>query len=379
MRRMLPVLLAVQGMLPASLLPVIVSAARGSLGFTAGQAAALGATVIFSAALGALAIALAGVPARWKPRAVPCLTVLCALDLASIALTGFAPLLAIRGVHGLIGGVLTGIGYAAIGRATVPDRSFGALLTMQFVIGGAGLATLPGAIAAEGAWLLFAVLAAAALAVLALVPVMPAFAIADGSEPGERRRRLRVAPLPRGRIRWGMAALFAIQAGHTAGAAFILDFGGSRGFAPGLVQAVTGGAAMAGALGAAAAATAGLRFGRRGPVVWAGVAGAASAAMLFSTAPVVYAAAAVIGSIAWAWSIPFVLGGCAASATAPGDAVWLSFVAKLGLAVGPALAGLVVADLRFDRTIILSCLLGIAGTLLFLRLERRAPAPMPIG
>lgn len=371
MRHIIFVLLAVVGMLPASLLPVMVTTARHGLGFTIAQSASFGATAIVCAAIGALTIAMLGVPKRWEVMAALALVAIGLLDLASMTVTDVTALLAIRAVHGFAGGMLTGIGYAGIGQAAAPDRFFGVLLAVQFLVGGAGIALLPGLIIAHGAWSLFAVLATMEALVLALVPIVPDTQMAPAGErpPGHQ--------LPRRGVLWGLIALLFIQAGHTAAGAFMLELGNGQGIAMPTVQSIVGLSAMAGVIGAVGAALLGIRWGRRGPVLLAGAAGVTAGALLLVPSPVTFAAGAFTGSIAWAWSIPFVLGGCAAFDPDKRVAVWLSFVAKLGLAIGPLLGALVVVGKDFAPAIILSCALGLAGTLIFVAVDRIMPAPAP--
>ena len=364
------VVLAVIGMLPSSLLPVMVTAAHGRLGFTIAQSASLGSAAILWTAIGALAIALIGVPARWKVGVAAALVTLCLLDLASMTVTVFAPLLAMRALHGFVGGLVTGVGYAAIGRAQAPDRLFGVLLALQFLLAGTAIAILPGLIATNGVWVLFAALAGAAGLTLCLVPVMPDVAVAATRPPTvfiERR--------PRAPLLWGLAALLLIEAGHTAGSAFMLDIARSHGMRLTTAQVIVGAGGMAGLIGATGAAILGARRGRTVPLVCAGVAGTGAAVLLLQASPIAFAAGASVGSIAWAWSIPLVLGGCVAIDPEGGGAIWLSFVAKLGLALGPMLGALVVSEDQFGPAILLSIGLGLAGLLLFLRLDRGGAAP----
>ena len=58
-------------------------------------------------------------------------------------LTSASVLIGTRFVHGCIGGMLVGIGFAVMSRTTEVDRTFGYLLTIQFGLGGLGLIYLP--------------------------------------------------------------------------------------------------------------------------------------------------------------------------------------------------------------------------------------------
>jgi predicted MFS family arabinose efflux permease len=373
MRNALFAAFAAAGMLPASLLPVFVSVARNGLGFSTEQAAALGGAGIFGAALGALLIALHGVRSDWRRTALVVLAVMLALDLASMGASTFLPLLTIRMLHGMAGGMLTGMAYAAIGRSPDPDRLFGVLLVLQFLLGGVGIALLPSAILSYGTWLLFAVLAGVALLMLLLLPFAPA--AASTSPTAEAAGRW---SMPRGRLLRALAALFLCEAGHTAASAFMLELGRDTGLDMPTAQLIVGTAAMSGLAGGIAATVIGTRFGRTVPILYATAAGIVASALVVSGWPSGFGIGAYLGSLAWAWSIPYVLGLCATIDPERRGALWSSFVAKLGLAAGPSLGAWAMVGEAYWPAILLSCLMSVGGAILCW-LERPSGKPgMPL-
>ena len=52
------------------------------------------------------------------------------------------PLIALRLLHGISGGLLVGLTYGLIARIAAPERTFGILLAVQFGLGGLGVALL---------------------------------------------------------------------------------------------------------------------------------------------------------------------------------------------------------------------------------------------
>ena len=80
---------------------------------------------------------------NWRSAAVVLLFGLMAVDFASMMLTSANALIGTRFIHGCVGGMLVGIGFAVISRTTEVDRTFGYLLTIQFGLGGLGIMYLP--------------------------------------------------------------------------------------------------------------------------------------------------------------------------------------------------------------------------------------------
>lgn len=347
------------GMLPATLLAVVVTVAKRGLGFTTAQAAALGSADLYGAALGTLVTALIGVPARWRGMTALAFLILALIDLASLSVQTVAPLLTLRFVRGLAGGLIMGAGYAAIGRSATPDRLFGLLLTVQFLIGGLGIALLPGLVLTQGPWLLFVLLGGEALLMIALLPLLSGL---DELRGGPRRRYV----LPRGRLLLALIALFLFEASHTSGSAFVLELTRTMGFGLGVVQLIGGLAALGGLAGALTAASTGTRWGRLKPIVIATAVGIASSPFVFFGSTFLFGLGALISSAAWAWSIPLVLGLCAEA----DGAAWSSFVAKIGLASGPLIGAMVIVGDRFWPIVPLSCILAIAAVVLFVRVSQ---------
>ena len=81
-----------------------------------------------------------------------------------------------------------------------------------------------------------------------------------------------------------------------------------------------------------------------------------------------------IGAIVWGTSIPYVLALCTMGSAR--GAAWASFVAKLGLAAGPVLGGMIVAPGHYASAVVLGGLLSIGALLLLVAGERPRAAPL---
>jgi len=91
---------------------------------------------VYGASLGALVAVFFVKRVNWRRASYVLLIGLISMDLLSMLVQAFLPLLAMRFVHGFIGGMLVGIGFSIIARTTQADRTFGYLLLVQFGLGG---------------------------------------------------------------------------------------------------------------------------------------------------------------------------------------------------------------------------------------------------
>jgi len=165
--------LTTAGLFYVNILAALVDGLKHALAFSARDAGLVASANVYGAAAGSLIAALVGPRLPWRPTAVAVLLAMTGLDLGSMLLTSPAPLLAVRFLHGLAGGLLVGVGISLIGRTKTPDRGFGVLLFLQFGLGGLGVIVLPRLIGLFGIKALFIALIAMSLATLAMVPFIP--------------------------------------------------------------------------------------------------------------------------------------------------------------------------------------------------------------
>jgi hypothetical protein len=128
--------LATAGLFYVNIMPAIVDGLIEGMGFTSRQAGYVGSANVYGAAAGALLIVFLVRRLRWRPAAYTLLLMLIGMDLVSLLVSTPALLVGVRFVHGLVGGALVGVAFAVIARASLPDRTFGVLLVVQFGLGG---------------------------------------------------------------------------------------------------------------------------------------------------------------------------------------------------------------------------------------------------
>ena len=333
--------LATAGLFYVNIMPALVAGLIDGLGFTNRQAGLVGSANVYGAACGALVAVflVRGLP--WRRVEVVALLLLLTIDLVSTQVKAAEPLMALRFVHGVVGGTSVGVGLGVMARTAIPDRAFGMLLTVQYGAGGLGIMFLPGLAQQYGPKVLFLSLAAFTTVTLLMLPFLAAYpprekAAAAIREPGLVRR----LPLVRTLI-----AVFLFQAANMGLSAFIIPLARHYGLADHFISRTIGVANWIGALGSIAVIWMAGRVGRTIPiasVLLLSIIG--TAAFLASQYQLVFIAANIVTAIGWSFLIPYFFGMCADFDPAGQSATLAGFFSKMGLASGPAAAAFLLGQ-----------------------------------
>jgi DHA1 family inner membrane transport protein len=335
--------LATAGFFYVNVMPAMVSGLIQGLHFSAQQAGRVAAANVYGAALGALAAVAVVRSVRWRPLAYAALCVLLALDALSLDIRAPATLAAIRLAHGITGGLLVGTAFSVIARTRHPDRTFGMLLVVQYGMGGLGLLLIPPLVERHGAPVIFLALGAFTLLTLLMVPFLAEYP----------KKFVTRKPVDASAERWparitltgALVAVLLFQAGNMALSAFDIELGRAFGLGTAGISTTLATTNWLGAAGAVLMMTVGLRWGRHPPLLL-GTALAALGTLLFhwSALWLAFMAANLITALAWSFTIPFLLGLCAAQDASGRAATLASFCSKVGLATGPLTAGWIVGS-----------------------------------
>lgn len=355
--------LATAGLFYVNLMPALVDGLVEGLGFSNREAGLVGSANVYGAALGALAAVFVVRHIRWRRMALQLLLALIALDLVSMLLSLPLVLVAVRFVHGTVGGLLVGIGFAVIARTLKPDRTFGYLLTVQFGLGGVGVMLLPPLVPEYGTSALFMSLIAFNLATLTMLPFLDDYpvAIPDASAP------------PPAATRWlpllaVLLALFLFQAANMGLYAFIIGMGKYYGLSMTFISPTLGAAAWVGIIGSLLVVVMATRYGRWWPLLLGMSLTVLGTALLhWSGQPWAFLLANCGVGITWAFVIPYLLGMCAHFDPVGQMASLGGFASKMGLASGPLLAAVFLGDNRYDLVINAAVVALIVCTVVALR------------
>ena len=340
--------LATAGLFYVNIMPALVAGLVDGLHYTPRQAGLVGSANVYGAACGALVAVFLVRRVPWRPAAVAVLIALIFADLASTFVRAPEAMIAMRFVHGSIGGLLVGIGFAVIARTHNPDRVFGMLLVVQFGLGGVGLMTLPRLVPVFGVKALFLALALFSFVTLLMVPFLADYPVRKAETTGGARAT-RIAWRPLG---LALLSVFLFQGGNMALAAYMIELGRAYGLQTGFISTTLGIAAWIGAIGSILVVVLGTRFGRLKPLAIALVLTVlGNAAFHFSGSAVIFAAANVGTAITWAFVIPYLLGMCAAFDATGQTAAMGGFASKLGLATGPLVAATLLHGTNYSLLI----------------------------
>jgi hypothetical protein len=299
-------------------------------------------------------------------------------DLLSMYMRDPQVLVALRFLHGSIGGMLVGVGFAVISRTEQADRTFGYLLTVQFGLGGLGLMYLPPLVPEFGTGALFTALICFSVVTFLMLPFLaeypPRIHSTDhhSSAKGVDRKMLVLALL----------ATFLFQAANMGVYAYIIGMGRHAGLDMGFISSTLGVAAWIAIAGSVLVILISTRYGRLWPVSMAMVLTVAGTWILhYSEIPSMYWVANVGVGITWAFVISYLLGMCSDFDQTGQTAALGGFASKMGLASGPFVAAMVVGEDNYGLLINLA-IIGLALCILvFLApaasLDSKRPAVEP--
>ena len=340
--RLLLAFLATAGLFYVNIMPALVDGLVEGLGFTNKEAGLVGSSNVYGAAVGALLIVFLISRINWRTAAWIFLSGLIIIDAASTFIDDAQLLTSLRFLHGLIGGMLVGTGFAVIARTHKPDRTFGMLLGVQYGLGGLGIMVIPPLVPDFGTPILFLTLIGFSVVTALMLPFIPDYPIdtksADRSE--HQAPAIKLQPLS-----LTLLALFLFQAANMAVFAYIIVLGKSFGLDPAFIMPVLGAASWVGVLGALLVVIFSTRFGRLFPIlVGMTVTFMATWLLHYSGSPLAFIIANCAVGITWAFIIAYLLGMSAEFDKAGRMAALGGFASKMGLASGPFVAALIVGD-----------------------------------
>ena len=344
--------LATAGFFYVNIMPAIVEGLRTGLHFSESAAGLVGSANVYGAAVGALLATFLVTRWSWRPAAYALLTALMLIDLSSLLVTTPPVMIAIRALHGLVGGCLVGISYAVFARTRRPERTFGMLLVIQGGLGGLGVMVLPKLVPLFGTGSLFFALMGVSLAALLMLPFLaeypPLPAAAAGTTPGAAAR----VPAGRAPLVLALASVFLFQFANMILFTYIIGLARHYGLAADGAENIVGAATWIGMLGAALVVAFGTRLGRVRLLMVSLLITAVGMYILHGSASVmIYAIANIATGITWAFIIPHLLGMCARCDRTGRAAAMGGFASKLGLATGPLVGAILLGSDRYGALI----------------------------
>jgi len=370
--RVLLAFLATAGLFYVNIMPALVDGLIEGLGFSNREAGFVGSANVYGAAVGAFSAVFVVKHINWRFAAVILLFGLMAFDFASMFVTSANVLIGTRFVHGCIGGLLVGIGFAVISRTTHADRTFGYLLTIQFGLGGLGLIYLPGLVPEYGTTALFLSLVTFSFVTLLMLPFLsdypPKTTVAAAATRSNHKKLAALA----------LIATFLFQAANMGIYAFAIGIGKHAMLEISFISGALGIAAWLAIAGSILVIVMSTKFGRLIPVGIAIVLTAVGIWMLHYSdikpggwETSVYWWSNVLVGVTWAFVISYLLGMCSEFDSTGQMAALGGFASKMGLATGPAVAAMVVGQSNYGLLINIA-IIALVACLIVMFLPARA-------
>jgi predicted MFS family arabinose efflux permease len=347
--RVLLAILTTAGLFYVNIMPVLVDGLKQGLGFTNKQAGLVGSFNVYGAACGAFLMAFVVRHIPWRSTAHLFLLGLIGMDLLSMLVHDPFVLMGTRFLHGLIGGMLVGLGFAIIARTSAPDRTFGMLLLVQVFCGGLGVMSLPLLVPRFGTSILFASLILFSVTTLVMLQFLPDY---PARTPTPHTQATTAGTLRLKPLLLALFSVFLFQAANMGLFAFIIGLGKRDGLGVTFISETLGIANWLGILGALLVITLSTRYGIFKPIV-GGIllALVGTWAFHYSEMKWVWIVANIGTGITWNFVISHLLGMCARFDQTGQTAVWGGFASKMGLASGPMLASFIVGAGNYSALI----------------------------
>lgn len=345
--RIILAFLTTAGIFYINLMPVVINGLKVGLNFTNQQAGFVSSANLYGAAVGALLAVFIVKKIQWRLWAYTLLVMLVVIDLSCIFISNAELMIGIRAIHGLVGGLLVGIGFAIISRTHEADRTFGYLLLIQWGLGGLGIMFIPSLVPLFGISAVFLSLVMFTFVTLMMLPFLPSYAIEDIKVSESDLVASAKCPLI-----LTLIAIFLFQATNMGLFAYVIGLGTANGLAIGFMSNALGWASWIALIGAFSVINVGLKYGRTLPLTIAILTTAlCSWLMHFSEFAAVYVVTNIIIGITWAFVLPYLFGICSELDKTGQLASAGGFASKMGLASGPMVGALVLGSDNYDMVI----------------------------
>ncbi|WP_248289609.1 MFS transporter [Thalassotalea sp. Y01] len=351
--------LATAGIFYVNIMPALVNGLKEGLMFTNQQAGFVSSANLYGAAIGSFAAVLMIKKINWRRWSYGLLMSLLVIDLLCVYIESASVMIAVRGLHGITGGLLVGIGFCIMSRTTESDKTFGYLLFIQWGLGGLGIMYLPAMVPVYGTGILFISLIAFTLITLLMLPFLPSYPV---SKESSSTAKSKVLTLP---LMLTLAAIFLFQAANMGLFAYVIGLGKAEGLSLDFMSPALAMASWIALLGSFLVIIIGTKFGRSLPILLSVMLTAICTWLLhYSEVESIYLITNVVIGITWAFALSYLFGLCSEFDKAGQMAALGGFASKMGLASGPMVAAMLLGDDHYGLVINISAMALIACALI---------------
>ena len=351
-------ILATAGLFYVNLGGAFLSAFVDGLGVGRDEAGLIVSANKYGAAAGALIATFLVKNIPWRKAAAVLIVLMMIVDIISSQITSADNLIAIRFLHGTIGGISVGIGLSVIARTINPDKIFGMLLVVQYSFGSVGIWTVPRLVESFGHMAVFGVLMLFSLMTLLILPFIPNVREAKSTNNPFKINFSFLLVL-------ALGALFLFQASNMGVADYAFELGKDIGLVNTEISNLLQVANIISISGGLLVYVIGTKYGRTIPLFLGVTVSAIFTFLLhYSENITIYFIANTVTGIAWAFVIPYILGLCASFDSHGQMAALAGFVSKVGLATGPLVGSMFILNYGFEMILNIATIALIGATLL---------------
>ncbi len=351
-------ILATAGLFYVNLGGAFLSAFVDGLGVGRDEAGLIVSANKYGAAAGALIATFLVKNIPWRKAAGILLLLMMSVDIISSQITSAENLIAIRFLHGTIGGISVGIGLSVIARTLNPDKIFGMLLVVQYSFGSIGIWTVPRLVESFGHMAVFGVLMLFSLMTLLILPFIPDVRKAKNNNNPFKINLSFLLVL-------ALIALFLFQASNMGVADYAFELGKDIGLVNTEISNLLTAANIISISGGLLVYVIGTRYGRSIPLfIGVSISAVFTFLLHYSDNITIYFIANTVTGIAWAFVIPYILGLCSSFDNHGQMAALAGFVSKVGLATGPLVGSMFILDYGFDLILNIASFALIGATIL---------------
>lgn len=351
-------ILATAGLFYVNLGGAFLSAFVDGLGVGRDEAGLIVSANKYGAAAGALIATFLVKNIPWRKTTAILLVLMMLVDIISSQITSAENLIAIRFLHGTIGGVSVGIGLSVIARTLNPDKIFGMLLVVQYSFGSLGIWTVPRLVESFGHMAVFGVLMLFSVMTLLILPFIPNVREAKSTNNPFKINFSFLLVL-------ALIALFLFQASNMGVADYAFELGKDIGLVNTEISNLLTVANIISISGGLFVYVIGTKYGRTIPLfIGVSISAIFTYLLHYSENITMYFIANTVTGIAWAFVIPYILGLCASFDSHGQMAALAGFVSKVGLATGPLVGSMFILNYGFEMILNIATIALIGATIL---------------
>ena len=351
-------ILATAGLFYVNLGGAFLSAFVDGLGVGRDEAGLIVSANKYGAAAGALIATFLVKNIPWRKTTAILLVLMMLVDIISSQITSAENLIAIRFLHGTIGGVSVGIGLSVIARTLNPDKIFGMLLVVQYSFGSLGIWTVPRLVESFGHMAVFGVLMLFSAMTLLILPFIPNVREAKSTNNPFKINFSFLLVL-------ALIALFLFQASNMGVADYAFELGKDIGLVNTEISNLLTVANIISISGGLFVYVIGTKYGRTIPLfIGVSISAIFTYLLHYSENITMYFIANTVTGIAWAFVIPYILGLCASFDSHGQMAALAGFVSKVGLATGPLVGSMFILNYGFELILNIATIALIGATIL---------------